>query len=69
MTDVDRTRLAWAFIGGLSLILAGLLWGLNRTPTYDPAWDDLPDGGVLLGEDLCDVLPDGCTEWRDGGEP
>ena len=35
----------------------------------DPAWNDLPDGGVLLGEDLCDVLPDGCTEWRDGGHP
>ncbi|MBH23392.1 MAG: hypothetical protein CMH57_02790 [Myxococcales bacterium] len=63
--------------GGL---LVGLMWGLgislgvdNDPYPYqvpksaaDPGYDQLPDGGVLLGEELCAVLDGGCSDAEVG---
>lgn len=58
----------------VGLVVVGLLWGLglsigvDSSPrqipegAQDRAYDQLPDGGLLLGDELCTALGGGCPD-------
>lgn len=63
--DDDLARFAMALAVALGLCMAVLSWWLGHGAP-DPEWENIPDGGVLVGEDLCDSLDGGCADA--GGE-
>ena len=61
--------------GGLLVAIGwglGLSLGIDHNPyqvpesAADRGYDQLPDGGVLLGEELCAVLDGGCSDVEVG---